>query len=90
MKKWTEEMIKEKYGEVRATNQVNYPVMALVYEADSDYVVASIGSCFTDSSWYVGTTKPRTYKVYTDKEDRYYFKKDNNKFYLDETLRRFF
>lgn len=74
--------------EVKGMNSINYPIVANVYEASDEYVIASVGSANRDSKECVENKKPRKYKAYyDDKKDDYYFVKDGRKFYMGETLR---
>jgi hypothetical protein len=75
--------------EVIATNQSNFPTIALVYGIEygiNDYVIAKIGHASKGTGYYVNKQTARKYKIYENKEGRIYFKWNDLKFYMDETL----
>lgn len=70
---------------VQAVIQTHYPTIAYICDVEPHgyNVTAAVGSA--DS---VETKKPRVYKLYySPRRDAYYFRKDGQRFYLNEAIR---
>lgn len=70
-----------------ATNQANYPAIAIAYEIDvnGQYIIAQIGDIRYHSAEYVENKPIRCYKAYYSKSrDDRYIRKDKINYYFNE------